>query len=199
MKCFWVSVTFHICLMIFIMFYPSHLDLSRPRIMDVAVTYLSRPRISEKIEKGESLVKKDLSNKPKNKRKAHVREVLPHTRSREEMAQLVSDASVQSNASRLDGSSSGLIFRPTPQLINEVTVPYPEKARQMMIEGVVRLRLTVSKRGNVVNAQILSGPAFGLRNAALDVVKKLSFLPATDGYGEAREAEIDHEVVFSLQ
>jgi TonB family protein len=94
---------------------------------------------------------------------------------------------------------SGMI-RPSPQLINkdEVKVPYPERARQLMIEGIVHLRFTVSEAGRVIDAKILSGPYHGLRNAALLVAKRLFFLPATDERGQAKTAQIDHEVIFKL-
>lgn len=90
--------------------------------------------------------------------------------------------------------------RAYPQLINghDVHVPYPERARQLMIEGVVRLRLTISEAGKVIHAEVISGPAFGLRNAALKVARKLFFLPATDEHGQARVEQVDHDVVFRL-
>jgi TonB family protein len=92
------------------------------------------------------------------------------------------------------------LFRPYPQLVNgdEVRVPYPERARQLMIEGVVRMRLTISEAGRVINAEVLSGPAFGLRHAALLVARKLFFLPATDELGQAKTAHVEHDVVFRL-
>lgn len=91
-------------------------------------------------------------------------------------------------------------IRPLPVLItNDVEVPYPKKAKLLGIEGVVRLRLAVDRYGYVVDAKIISGPAFGLQDAALLVAKKLRFLPATDEYGRAKDAKIDHDVVFRLK
>lgn len=96
--------------------------------------------------------------------------------------------------------SSARVFRDSPMLVNgdDVSVPYPERARQLMVEGIVRMRLTISEAGKVIDAQILSGPSFGLRNAALMVARRLFFLPATDDQGHAKTAKVDHEVVFRL-
>lgn len=96
--------------------------------------------------------------------------------------------------------SSNNDVRAYPQLINgqDIHVPYPERARQLMIEGVVRLRLTISEAGKVIHAEVISGPAFGLRHAALKVARKLFFLPATDEHGQARVEKVDHDVVFRL-
>ena len=98
------------------------------------------------------------------------------------------------------GESATVQFRANPMLLNsgDVKISYPEQARQLMIEGIVKMRLTVSESGRVIDAQILSGPYFGLRSAALVVARKLFFLPATDEQGRARTAKIDHEVVFRL-
>lgn len=115
--------------------------------------------------------------------------------------------------SRLLSDSNGLVehgdaasndrdlLRPHPELVNgdQVHIPYPERARQLMIEGVVRLRLTISEAGRVIDAEVLSGPAFGLRNAALLVARKLFFLPATDEHGQAKTAHVEHDVVFKLK
>lgn len=98
------------------------------------------------------------------------------------------------------GSILGKPIRSHPMLINgdSVKVSYPERARQFLIEGVVRLRLRISSQGNVIHAEVLSGPEFGLKNAALSVAKKLFFLPATDQEGVAITKDIEHEVVFKL-
>ncbi len=113
-----------------------------------------------------------------------------------------SDSFSGNTAQNGDASEQGLAinFRQRPTLIDnaDVKIPYPEQARRLMIEGIVKMRLTVSESGDVINAQVLSGPYHGLRNAALVVARQLSFLPATDEYGRARTADVDHEVVFRL-
>ena len=93
-----------------------------------------------------------------------------------------------------------IITREEPLLLNgeHVLVPYPPKARRQKIEGKVRLRLVVAQNGHVVKAEIISCPSYDLQAAALRVVKKLLFLPATDNFGFPKIAEIEHEVIFRL-
>lgn len=100
----------------------------------------------------------------------------------------------------LSDASSDRLIRKLPILINgdEVAIPYPKKAKLLRVEGTVKLKLMVSKEGKVTNAEIVSGPAFGLRDAALDVASKLAFLPATDNEGFAKDTVIEHEVIFRL-
>jgi TonB family protein len=90
-------------------------------------------------------------------------------------------------------------IRLAPKLINpDIHVEYPLKARRLKVEGCVRLLLTVSEEGRVIDVHVVSGPAFGLRQAALRVAQKLAFLPATDAQGRAKVAQIEHDVVFRL-
>lgn len=97
------------------------------------------------------------------------------------------------------GKSNGLVIRLKPQLLSkDIKVAYPKKARHFRVEGNVRLELLVAKSGLVVETKILSGPGFGLKEAALSVVKQLSFLPATNQWGKPIDARIEHEVLFKL-
>lgn len=111
---------------------------------------------------------------------------------------LLANNSENTHASLTTGKHE--LFRPSPLLLNgnDVKVSYPERARMLMVEGIVRLRLTVSETGRVIDVEILSGPAFGLRAAALMVARKLFFLPATDMNGKAMIAQVDHDVIFKL-
>jgi TonB family protein len=106
----------------------------------------------------------------------------------------------QDNASKYDRITNEPIVRVKPVLLNgdQVKVPYPDRARRLMIEGIVHMRLTVSATGKVIDAEILSSSPFDLGKAALMVAKNLYFLPATNEYGQAKTAQIDHEVVFKL-
>jgi protein TonB len=71
-----------------------------------------------------------------------------------------------------------------PELIGEVKIPYPEEARKNDIEGSVRLKVTISAEGIVENVVVLSGPGYGLNEAARDALRKFRFKPARKG-GEA--------------
>jgi TonB family protein len=60
--------------------------------------------------------------------------------------------------------------------ISRPIVPYPDDARRKGIEGKVALRIVVDKKGNVVQAQALSGPE-ELVPAALASVRMWKFEP----------------------
>lgn len=91
--------------------------------------------------------------------------------------------------------------RSKPVLISDhkVEKKYPLEARVRGVEGTVRLSLTVLESGQVADVEVLSGPAYGLRQAAIALARKLFFLPARDQNGRAQIAKIKHEVVFRLK
>ena len=59
------------------------------------------------------------------------------------------------------------------------------------------LSITVDTEGNVVEAKILSGPGFGLNEAARDAIKKFKFKPAVKG-GEYVSTELKYSYTFML-
>jgi protein TonB len=66
-----------------------------------------------------------------------------------------------------------------PTVIGEVKVDYPADAKLNDIDGVVRLRVTTDERGKVTSVVVISGPGFGLDEAARDALKRFTFKPAT--------------------
>ncbi|MEW5740848.1 MAG: energy transducer TonB [Myxococcota bacterium] len=71
-----------------------------------------------------------------------------------------------------------------PELIGEVKIPYPDEARKNDIEGSVRLKVTLNAQGVVEDVVVISGPGYGLNEAARDALRKFHFKPATKA-GEA--------------
>ena len=71
-----------------------------------------------------------------------------------------------------------------PTVIGEVKVEYPPDAKLNDIDGAVRLRVTTDERGVVTSVVVISGPGYGLNEAARDALKRFTFRPATRG-GEA--------------
>jgi TonB family protein len=61
-------------------------------------------------------------------------------------------------------------------LLHRAPVVYPEAAREQSVQGTVVLQAAVDGRGNVTDAQVLSGPE-ELRNAALQSVLRWHFAP----------------------
>jgi protein TonB len=84
-----------------------------------------------------------------------------------------------------------------PEVDGEVKIAYPEEAKRAQIEGTVRLRITVDNEGRVVEVKVLSGPGYGLDEAARDAIKRFRFKPARKG-GEAVSTTITYNYTFLL-
>lgn len=84
-----------------------------------------------------------------------------------------------------------------PQVLSEVKIPYPEEARRAGIEGTVTLAITVDPEGKVVAAKIVSGPGYGLNEAARDAIRRFRFKPAIKG-GEKVSTEMKYSYTFLL-
>jgi protein TonB len=84
-----------------------------------------------------------------------------------------------------------------PRVLSEVKIPYPEEARRAGIEGTVTLSITIDPEGKVVAAKIVSGPGYGLNEAARDAIKRFRFKPAIKG-GEAVSTEMKYSYTFLL-
>ncbi|MBN1207653.1 MAG: TonB family protein [Myxococcaceae bacterium] len=84
-----------------------------------------------------------------------------------------------------------------PQVASEVKIPYPEEARRAGIEGTVTLSITIDPEGKVVAAKIISGPGYGLNEAARDAIKRFRFKPAIKG-GEPVSTEMKYSYTFLL-
>lgn len=84
-----------------------------------------------------------------------------------------------------------------PEAIGEVKVPYPEEAKRAGIEGTVNLRITVDFEGKVTTVTLISGPGYGLDEAALAAIKRFKFKPAMKA-GEAVSTTITYKYTFLL-
>jgi periplasmic protein TonB len=68
-----------------------------------------------------------------------------------------------------------------PVIMGEVKIPYPDEAKKNEIEGSVRLKVTLDPAGTVTDVAVISGPGYGLNEAAREALKKFRFKPATKG------------------
>jgi protein TonB len=89
------------------------------------------------------------------------------------------------------GDSSGLKFRH-----HEIPV-YPQAARRMNREGRVMLSLIIDDRGKLIKYEVVEGAAFGFTEAAIDAVRKSTFIPARKG-GVPVRAKAPLTVSFKL-
>jgi protein TonB len=81
-------------------------------------------------------------------------------------------------------------------LVNRVVPVYPELARQMRIEGTVRLQAVIGRDGTVESLQVLSGQPM-LAKAAVAAVREWCYRP-TLLRGEPVEVETFITVIFTL-
>ncbi|MCP3102250.1 TonB family protein [Myxococcus sp. K15C18031901] len=84
-----------------------------------------------------------------------------------------------------------------PSVASEVKIPYPEEARRAGIEGTVTMSITIDHEGRVVAVKVLSGPGYGLNEAARDAIKRFRFKPAIKG-GEPVSTEMKYSYTFLL-
>jgi len=68
-----------------------------------------------------------------------------------------------------------------PAVLTEVKVPYPAEAKKNEVEGSVRLKVTLEATGEVKEVVVISGPGYGLNDAAREALKRFRFKPATKG------------------
>lgn len=65
-----------------------------------------------------------------------------------------------------------------PKIKKEVRAPYPEEAKKNGIEGPVLMDVLIDATGKVREVNILSGPGYGLEEAAEAALKQFEFAPA---------------------
>lgn len=65
-----------------------------------------------------------------------------------------------------------------PELTREYRIPYPAEAKKAGVQGAVVMDILVDANGKVRQASLISGPGYGLNEAALEAVKSFEFKPA---------------------
>ncbi|MBN8231132.1 TonB family protein [Corallococcus macrosporus] len=84
-----------------------------------------------------------------------------------------------------------------PSVASEVKIPYPDEARRAGIEGTVTLSIAIDAEGKVTQVKVVSGPGYGLNEAARDAIRRFRFKPAIKG-GEAVATEMKYSYTFLL-
>ncbi|MBC7420670.1 MAG: energy transducer TonB [Bdellovibrio sp.] len=67
------------------------------------------------------------------------------------------------------------------KLLKEFKIPFTEDARKNNIDGPVLLELIIDQAGKVHAVVVVSGPGYGLNEAAVKAVKEFLFKPARIG------------------
>ncbi len=65
-----------------------------------------------------------------------------------------------------------------PVLETDFRIPYPAGARKAKVQGRVLMKLLIDAAGGVRRAILISGPGYGLNEAAVDAMKNFHFRPA---------------------
>ncbi len=84
-----------------------------------------------------------------------------------------------------------------PSVLSDVKIPYPPDAKRAGIEGTVVLSVKIDEKGNVIDVKVLSGPGYGMNEAAAAAVRRFKYSPAIQG-GEPVGTEITHRYTFYL-
>jgi TonB family protein len=82
-----------------------------------------------------------------------------------------------------------------PRLLSRVMPEYPLVAKQAGIQGDVVVKTTIDQKGNVVNTQVVSGPAM-LRGPALAALRRWKYEPSTLN-GQPVEVQMMVTIKFS--
>lgn len=85
-----------------------------------------------------------------------------------------------------------------PMLLGEIKVPYPSEALRNETTGTVRMMVTTNASGAVTSVKVLSGPGYGLNEAARDAMLRFRFKPAMKN-GEAVGYTFTYAYTFELE
>ncbi len=85
-----------------------------------------------------------------------------------------------------------------PKVLSEFRTPYPKLAKEKNIEGPVVLDIIVDQNGKVRWAKLISGPGFGLNEAALESIYKFVFKPARIDQASVA-VKIRYAILFVLE
>jgi protein TonB len=87
-----------------------------------------------------------------------------------------------------------------PEKLHEVNSDdvYPPEAKRMGIEGVVRFKLGVDEKGDVVDVRIIEKAGHGFDEAAAKALRKFKFKPAVANDGRPVPCRIEYTYRFDL-
>ena len=114
-------------------------------------------------------------------------------------------ATVPDNTKLRDDDASSLpipleeyLISTPPQLLETFKPQYPKAARDLGIEGAVRVEIVIDREGVVRSVRIIEGLGHGTEEAALEAARRLRFNPAAAG-GRAVAVKIQFIINFELE
>ena len=84
-----------------------------------------------------------------------------------------------------------------PEVVSEVRIDYPAEARRAGVEGQVVMAIRIDETGKVVAVKVLSGPGYGLNEAAASAMRRFQWRPATQN-GKPVATQIKYAYTFLL-
>lgn len=101
-------------------------------------------------------------------------------REKEAKELLKADIGVKSASKHTDSSQYWTVFgeEEGPRFLHQEKPMYPIKARRLGKEGKVVLTLLIDENGNLLNVEVLEKAGYGFTEAAVEAVRKSTFLPA---------------------
>jgi protein TonB len=104
---------------------------------------------------------------------------MPVSPAKEEGSKVVQAGQTDTGTRKPEGPiESGFGEGDGPRFLNRELPEYPPLARRWGKEGKVVLRLSISEKGELIKVEVVTGQNFGLTEAAVQAVKKSTFLPA---------------------
>ena len=93
----------------------------------------------------------------------------------------------------------GLLFCAIAPAAAQNTKPaYPEMARRLGVEGKVRLRLGIDRRGNVKSVRVLQKGGYGMDEAAMAAAWQSKWKPARQEDGQPVDVVIHYDFTFRM-
>jgi protein TonB len=83
-----------------------------------------------------------------------------------------------------------------PEMSSMPEAVYPEMARRLGIEGKVRLKIAIDRKGNVKSVRILQKVGYGMDEEAIRVIWQSKWHPAKLSDGEPVDVAIHYNFMF---
>ncbi len=103
-----------------------------------------------------------------------------------------------SDADSLPVPTEDYLISAMPRLKKEIRIPYPPEAKKAGVQGAVVFDLLIDAAGVVRQSNLVTGPGYGLNEAALQAIGSFEFEPARVG-DQAVAVRIRYSYRFILE
>jgi periplasmic protein TonB len=85
-----------------------------------------------------------------------------------------------------------------PETLSMPKITYPEMAQRLGVEGKVRLRLGIDRKGNVKSVRVLQRVGYGMDEAAESAAWRSKWKPARQENGQPVDVVIHYNFIFQM-